>query len=102
MPKLNLEEGTIPPEVLDELSVTREDFNNALKRVQPSAMREVMVQAPKPRWSDIGGLAAARDKMIDGIDMPPTHPRAFRHLAIRPANSLLLYGPPSTGKTLPP
>src|SRR3546814_7085016 len=47
MPKLNLEEGTIPPEVLEELRVTREDFNNALKRVQPSAMREVMVQADR-------------------------------------------------------
>src|SRR3546814_9004259 len=63
MPKLNLADGTIPPEVLEELRVTREDFNNALKRVQPSAMREVMVQAPKTRWSDIGGLDAARDKL---------------------------------------
>src|SRR3546814_6119775 len=74
MPKLNREEGTIPPEVLEELRVTREDFNNALKRVQPSAMREVMVQAPKTRWSDIGGLDAARDKLIEGIELPLQNP----------------------------
>ncbi|MCC2603447.1 CDC48 family AAA ATPase [Sphingopyxis yananensis] len=100
MPKLNLEEGTIPPEVLDELRVTRDDFLNALKRVQPSAMREVMVQAPNTRWSDIGGLDAARDKMIEGIELPLKHPEAFRRLGIRPAKGFLLYGPPGTGKTL--
>src|SRR3546814_12674365 len=102
MPKLILADGTIPPEVLEELSVTREDFNNALKRVQPSAMREVMVQAPKTRWSDIGGLDAARDKMIEGIELPLKHPGAFRRLGIRPATGFLLHGPPATGQTLPP
>src|SRR3546814_12231802 len=85
MPKLDLAAGTIPPEVLDELRVTREDFNNALKRVQPSAMREVMVQAPKTRWSDIGGLDAARDKMIQGNKHPLKHPDAFRRRGHRTA-----------------
>lgn len=100
MPKIDLKEGTIPPEVLDEVRVTREDFVNALKRVQPSAMREVMVQAPTVRWSDIGGLDQARDKLIEGIELPLKHPEAFRRLGIRPAKGFLLYGPPGTGKTL--
>lgn len=100
MPKLDLAEGTIPADVLEELRVTREDFNNALKRVQPSAMREVMVQAPKTRWSDIGGLDAAREKLIEGIELPLKNPEAFRRLGIRPAKGFLLYGPPGTGKTL--
>ena len=59
MPKLNLAEETIPTELLDALSVELRDFENALKRVQPSAMREVMVEAPQIRWDDIGGLDAA-------------------------------------------
>src|SRR3546814_20959121 len=63
-------------------------------------MREVMVQAPKTRWSDIGGLDAARDKMIEGIELPLKHPGAFRRLGIRPAKGFLLYGPPGTGTTL--
>ena len=100
MPKLDLAEGTIPADVLEELRVTREDFNNALKRVQPSAMREVMVQAPKTRWSDIGGLDAAREKLIEGIELPLKNPESFRRLGIRPAKGFLLYGPPGTGKTL--
>src|SRR3546814_18813323 len=79
MPKLNLEEGTIPPEVLEELRVTREDFNNALKRVQPSAMRAVMVQAPKTRWSDLGGLDAARDKLLGGHALQQKKPAAIPH-----------------------
>ncbi|MBB3764625.1 CDC48 family AAA ATPase [Sphingomicrobium lutaoense] len=100
MPQINLEEDTIPPEVLDNLSVTTEDFAEALKRVQPSAMREVMVQMPDVEWDDIGGLDTARDKLREGIELPLTHPDAFRRLGIRPAKGFLLYGPPGTGKTL--
>ncbi len=100
MPRLNLEERTIPPEVLDMLSVTREDFLGALKRVQPSAMREVMVQAPTVRWEDVGGLDAAQARLKEGVELPLRNPDAFRRLGIRPAKGFLLYGPPGTGKTL--
>jgi len=100
MPKLNLGEDTIPPEVLESLSVEVRDFDNALKRVQPSAMREVMVEAPTIGWDDIGGLDEARDRLREGVELPLKHPEAFRRLGIRPAKGFLLYGPPGTGKTL--
>ena len=100
MPQLNLEERTVPPEVLDTLSVTREDFFAAIKRVQPSAMREVMVQAPNVGWDDIGGLDDARERLREGVELPLKDPDAFRRLGIRPAKGFLLYGPPGTGKTL--
>jgi transitional endoplasmic reticulum ATPase len=100
MPKLDLEDTTIPPEVLDELCVTREDFQAALKRVQPSAMREVMVQMPDVRWEDVGGLGEAQRKLKEGVELPLKNPEAFRRLGIRPAKGFLLYGPPGTGKTL--
>ncbi len=100
MPKLDLSSGTIPPEVLENLKVTRDDFLEALKRVQPSAMREVMVQAPDVRWEDVGGLDEAQAKLKEGIELPLRNPDAFRRLGIRPAKGFLLYGPPGTGKTL--
>ena len=100
MPKLNLEEETIPTDVLDDLSVEPSDFINALKRVQPSAMREVMVETPSVGWDDVGGLDAARDRLREGVELPLKHPDAFRRLGIRPARGFLLYGPPGTGKTL--
>jgi len=100
MPQLDLSDGTIPPEVLDTLSVTRKDFEEALKRVQPSAMREVMVQAPKIGWDDIGGVDEARERLREGVELPLKHPESFRRLGIRPAKGFLLYGPPGTGKTL--
>ena len=100
MPKLNLDEREVPPEVLEELCVTREDFLSALKRVQPSAMREVMVQVPKTGWSDIGGVDNAIEMLQEGIELPLKNPDAFRTLGIRPAKGFLLYGPPGTGKTL--
>ncbi|MEO1729235.1 MAG: CDC48 family AAA ATPase [Pseudomonadota bacterium] len=100
MPRLDLDQQTIPAEVLDDLCVTREDFLSALKRVQPSAMREVMVQMPNVAWDDIGGVGDAIDKLKEGIELPLKNPDAFRRLGIRPAKGFLLYGPPGTGKTL--
>jgi transitional endoplasmic reticulum ATPase len=100
MPRLDLAEGTIPPEILDTLAVTREDFLDALKRVQPSAMREVMVEAPRVRWEDVGGLDSAQERLKEGVELPLKDPDAFRRLGIRPAKGFLLYGPPGTGKTL--
>jgi transitional endoplasmic reticulum ATPase len=100
MPRINLGEATIPTEILDALSVELRDFDNALKRVQPSAMREVMVEAPQIRWDDIGGLDKPRDRLKEGVELPLKHPEAFRRLGIRPAKGFLLYGPPGTGKTL--
>ena len=100
MPKLDLEARTIPAEVLEMLSVERDDFIEALKRIQPSAMREVMVQVPDVGWSDIGGVDEAQDKLKEGVELPLRNPEAFHKLGIRPAKGFLLYGPPGTGKTL--
>jgi transitional endoplasmic reticulum ATPase len=100
MPRLNLEEGTIPADVLETLAVQGSDFDEALKRVQPSAMREVMVQAPTIGWDDIGGVDDARERLREGVELPLKDPEAFKRLGIRPAKGFLLYGPPGTGKTL--
>lgn len=100
MPKLDLESETVPPEILEELVVRRNDFVEALKRVQPSAMREVMVQMPDVRWEDIGGLDDAQMRLKEGIELPMKNPEAFTRLGISPAKGFLLYGPPGTGKTL--
>jgi transitional endoplasmic reticulum ATPase len=100
MPKLDLEARTIPAEVLESLTVSRDDFLAALKRVQPSAMREVMVQVPNIGWDDIGGLDEAQMKLREGVELPLKNPESFHRLGIRPAKGFLLYGPPGTGKTL--
>ena len=100
MPKLDFDQQTVPPEVLDALRVERDDFIAALKRVQPSAMREVMVQTPTIGWEDIGGLDEAQGLLREGVELPLRNPEAFHRLGIRPAKGFLLYGPPGTGKTL--
>jgi len=90
----------LSPELLDRLHVTAADFESAHRRVQPSAMRELMVQAPNVRWEDIGGLDEPIRIVREGIDLPLRHPDAFRRLGIRAAKGFLLFGPPGTGKTL--
>jgi transitional endoplasmic reticulum ATPase len=99
LPSINLKEG-IPPKVIEDLTVVRADFENALKRVQPSALREIMIQVPNVGWEDIGGLAETRERMQEGIELPLKNPEVFRKFGIRPAKGFLLFGPPGTGKTL--
>lgn len=100
MPTLNLEEKTIPPEVLEKLIVERADFAQGLKEVQPSALREIVVEIPNVRWDDIGGLTDVKQLLHEMVHLPLKHPTAFQRLGIRPPKGVLLYGPPGTGKTL--
>ena len=100
LPELDLKEGSIPQEVLEKLEVRRDDFMAALKRVQPSALREIMIQVPNVSWEDIGGLTEVRERLREGVELPLKDPEAFRRLGIRPAKGFLLFGPPGTGKTL--
>lgn len=99
LPRINLRDG-IPPELLAGMRVCRDDFEGALKRVQPSALREIMIQVPNVTWEDVGGLQETREQLRDGIELPLKNPDAFRRLGIRPAKGFLLFGPPGTGKTL--
>jgi transitional endoplasmic reticulum ATPase len=90
----------LPPGVVERIEVTAADFASARRRVQPSAMREILVHVPEVRWDDIGGADVAVRTLRDGIELPLRHPEAFRRLGIRAARGFLLFGPPGTGKTL--
>ncbi|MCD6522705.1 MAG: AAA family ATPase [Candidatus Diapherotrites archaeon] len=101
IPKLNLEkEEGIPPEILENLKVTKEDFENALKEVQPSAMREVLIEVPNVRWEDIGGLEKVKQELKEAVEWPLKNPKMFKRMGIRPPRGIFLFGPPGTGKTL--
>ncbi len=100
LPEINLDEEKIPPEILEKLEVKKEDFLKGLKDVQPSALREVAVQIPKVKWSDIGGLEEAKKELKQAVEWPLKNPKAFSEMGIRPPKGILLYGPPGCGKTL--
>jgi transitional endoplasmic reticulum ATPase len=90
----------IPAEVLDKIIIKEDDFEEALKVVRPSAMREVLVETPNVGWNDIGGLENTKRDLIEAVELPIKSPEAFKRLGIRPPRGILLYGPPGTGKTL--
>ncbi len=100
LPEIDLEQDEIPAEVLDRLVVTNDDFSDAIKRVQPSALREIQIQVPNVGWDDVGGLEETKRQLQEGIELPLKHPDAFRRLGIRQARGFLLFGPPGNGKTL--
>ena len=90
----------IPKEVLEKIVVTEDDFKNAQKEIQPSALREVLVQIPDVKWNDIGGLDDVKQELKEAVEWPLKHPETFKRLGIRPPKGTLLYGIPGTGKTL--
>jgi transitional endoplasmic reticulum ATPase len=101
LPELRLEEDEpIPHEVLDKINVRAEDFDDALRIVRPSAMREVLVETPNIGWDDIGGLEKTKESLIEAVEWPVKNPESFKRLGIKAPKGVLLYGSPGTGKTL--
>jgi len=100
LPEINLEAENIPVEVLNKIIVKMSDFQEALKEVEPSAMREVLVEVPDIKWEDIGGLEGVKEELREAIEWPLRYPELFAQMNAVPPKGLLLYGPPGTGKTL--
>jgi len=101
LPELKLEDDEpIPQEVLDKIVVKAEDFEDSLKVVRPSAMREVLVETPNILWDDVGGLDGVKQALKEAVEWPIKHPNSFKRLGIMAPKGILLYGPPGTGKTL--
>ncbi len=99
LPDIDLDKP-IPSEVLERMRVTPGDFKEAFKEVEPSAMREVLVEIPRVKWGDVGGLEDVKSKLREAVEMPLKDPEAFKRMGITPPRGILLYGPPGTGKTL--
>ncbi len=99
IPLININEE-IPDEVLDALRVTNEDFAEARKHVEPSAMREVLVEVPDITWKMVGGLEETKQELKEAVEWPLKYPDVFERLQTKPPKGILLFGPPGTGKTL--
>lgn len=101
LPEFNLnKEEPISQDVLEKMSITMNDFREALKIVRPSAMREVLVEVPSVKWDDIGGLDNVKQELKEAVEWPLINAKAFSNLGIKPPRGILLYGAPGTGKTL--
>jgi transitional endoplasmic reticulum ATPase len=100
LPEINLEQPKIPADILNKIKVTKQDFDEALRDVQPSAMREVLVQRPNVKWEDIGGLHQIKEELAEAIEWPLKHADLFAQADVNPPKGILLYGPPGNGKTM--
>ncbi len=100
LPEIKSDEEEIPKEVLQKIIVKKSDFKEALKEIQPSALREVLVQVPDIKWDDIGGLEKAKQELMEAVEWPLKYPENFEKFGINPPKGVLIYGPPGTGKTL--
>ncbi|UCE44964.1 MAG: CDC48 family AAA ATPase [Methanobacteriota archaeon] len=100
LPTIDLEEETIPAEVLNSLHVTMDNMMDAYREMQPSALREVLLESPNVKWEDIGGLEGPKQELMETVEWPLRYAGLYRHMNATPPKGVLLYGPPGTGKTL--
>ncbi len=100
MPSIDFQLDEIPYETLLKLEVTMNDFSEARKEVEPSAIREVFVEVPDVNWGNVGGLGEVKQKLVEAVEWPLRYPQLFQEANIKPPKGILLSGSPGTGKTL--
>lgn len=100
LPDIDFKDGSIPYEKLITLNVEMEDFMDALREVEPSAIREIFVEIPKVTWKDIGGLDQIKDRLTEAVIWPLKYKELFESTGTKAPKGILLSGPPGTGKTL--
>jgi transitional endoplasmic reticulum ATPase len=100
IPEISMDETKVPAKTLNKIKVRMQDFQDALRDVQPSAMREVLVQVPNVKWEDIGGLTSIKEELTEAVEWPLKYGKLFLKGDVKPPKGILLYGPPGTGKTL--
>lgn len=100
LPDIDFSQAQIPYDKLMALEVTANDFAVAFADIEPSAIREVFTEIPDVTWADVGGLEDVRQLLIEAVEWPLRHSRAFDHIGVRAPKGILLHGAPGTGKTL--
>jgi transitional endoplasmic reticulum ATPase len=100
LPEINLDEESIPAELLDKIIVTMDDFEDSLREVPPSTLREVLVESPNVYWEDVGGLEETKQELKEAIEWPLKYGEIFEYSGVNPPKGIMLYGPSGTGKTL--
>jgi len=98
--EIDPEQPTIPPEKLGKIRLRRRDLLEAIKYVQPTVLREVIVEVPEVHWEDIGGYEKVKQELKEMVEWPLKYPKYFDEIGTEPPKGILLYGPPGTGKTL--
>jgi transitional endoplasmic reticulum ATPase len=100
LPEIDLEQKVIPKETLDKLVIKGSDFEDVMKEVQPSALREILFEVPNVSWDDIGGLENVKALLCEAVEWPLRYSESFKRIGVEAPKGVLLYGPPGTGKTL--
>jgi transitional endoplasmic reticulum ATPase len=100
LPEIDFSRQRIPYELLAKLEVSMRDFEEALRQVEPSAVREVFVEVPTVTWDDVGGLDEVKQQLRQAVQWPLRYPQLFEAARLDPPKGALLFGPPGCGKTL--
>lgn len=99
-PTFDFGQEEIPIDSLLDLKVTMDDFLEAMKEIEPSAIREVFSEVPNVNWTDVGGHEDVKNILKETVEWPLKYASLFDYANTRPARGILFHGEPGTGKTL--
>lgn len=88
-----------PPSIREEGPQKRLKSSIHSKSAESSSLKKDY-SPPTTRLSDLGGMQACVEKMLELVAMPLCHPEVYTHTGVQPPRGVLLHGPPGCGKTL--
>jgi ribosome biogenesis ATPase len=79
---------------------SRSARDGSTKRTKLARSGDKDYSPPTTRLSDLGGVDACVERLLELVAMPLCHPEIYLHTGVQPPRGVLLHGPPGCGKTM--
>lgn len=93
-------EEVLEGRVEGDVTVTMNEINRAMSRVDPSALRSMSAKTPSIKYDDVGGLEQEKQRMEEIVSWPLERTKLFNETNTDTPAGVLVEGPEGVGKTM--